>query len=79
SERTHLVMSRVLSQDAVDSSRLETSLLSSPDHSRPPSQPKPVHLGSVRRESGSLVSDNPVVQALLSFAQADQAFPPQAA
>lgn len=72
-------MSRVLSQDAVDSSSLETPLLSSPDHSRPPSQPKPVHIGSVRRDSGSLVSDNPVVQALLSFAQADQAFPPQAA
>lgn len=79
SERTHLGMSRVLSQDAVDSSSLETQLLSSPDHSRPPSQPKPVHIGSVRRDSGNLVSDNPVVQALLSFAQADQAFPPQAA
>ncbi|RMM73144.1 Type III effector HopD1 [Pseudomonas savastanoi pv. glycinea] len=79
SERTHLGMSSVLSQDAVDSSSLETPLVSSPDHSRPPSQPKPVHIGSVRRDSGSLVSDNPVVQALLSFVQADQAFPPQAA
>ncbi|MFA1030731.1 XopB/HopD1 family type III secretion system effector [Pseudomonas syringae] len=79
SERTHLGMSRVLSQDAVDGSGLESPLLSSRAHSRPPSQPEPVHIGSVRRDSGSLVSDNPVVHALLAFAQADQAFPPQAA
>jgi hypothetical protein len=76
SEQTHLGLSRDISQDTLDSSSLETPLLSSPDHYRPPSQPKPVHIGSVRREAGSLVSDNPVVQALLSFAQAYQAFPP---
>ncbi|OOX12350.1 hypothetical protein Xkhy_16880 [Xanthomonas axonopodis pv. khayae] len=36
-------------------------------------------MGLVRRESSRLVSADPVVHALLSFAQVDQPFPPQVA
>ncbi|CAD0302639.1 XopB/HopD1 family type III secretion system effector [Xanthomonas hortorum] len=57
-----------------DNNGLETPLLTSLAAFQ-----KPGHVGSVRRESGRLVSDNPVVHALLSFAQADQPFPSQAA
>lgn len=40
---------------------------------------KPRHMGLVRREAGRLVSADPVVHALLSFAQVDQPVPSQVA
>ncbi|MFA0924069.1 XopB/HopD1 family type III secretion system effector [Xanthomonas fragariae] len=62
-----------------DRGDLETSLLTSLAKFCPPSQLPPVHVGSVHRKDGRVISDHPVVQAMLSFVQADQALPPQAA
>ncbi|MFC0156258.1 XopB/HopD1 family type III secretion system effector [Xanthomonas dyei] len=57
-----------------DNSGLETPLLISSTGLQ-----KPRYTGLVRRESSRLVSADPVVHALLSFAQVDQPFPSQVA